>query len=85
MGRVSGEWRGWILHSLERVDNSSTSILRRIGEGYSLAFLGESARPRVLVSFRADLAFAVRCLVSCAPPPPELMSPSYQGALQTLP
>ena len=44
------------------------AYFRRSSEGYSLACPGESARPRVLVSFRADLAFAVRCLVSCAPP-----------------
>ena len=39
--------------------------LRRISEGYSLAFLGDSARPRVLVPIRADLTFAVNCLVPC--------------------
>ena len=45
------------------------AYFRRSSEGYSLACPGESARPRVLVSFRADLAFAVSCLVSCAPLP----------------
>ena len=45
------------------------AYFRRSSEGYSLACPGESARPRVFVSFRADLAFAVSCLVSCAPLP----------------
>ena len=45
------------------------AYFRRSGEGYSLACPGESARPRVFVSFRADLAFAVSCLESCAPLP----------------
>ena len=42
------------------------AYLRRSSGGYSVAFLGDAARPGVLVSIGADLTFAVSCLVSCA-------------------
>ena len=55
-------WHDAILH-----DGIVRCILSPYQWGYNLAFLGGSARPRMLVSIRADLTFVVSCLVSCAP------------------